>query len=924
MECRPPLVPWLVALVVGAGASLAAQEPQPIGEHGARIALAKGWKRTRFDEDSAAEQLVGRKAKGLFETAEVQVYLHEHLGLLENEADYWRAFDRFEDMPRAPKLTIVDEGGRLRVSKQQEHTSNNYRWMCRSELLVVDGYALHLQCWASRSDGDQVAAMADELVDSIALPADESDLRKGLQPVRQSFACGEVELSFALRPFVLRPKEAKGALGTWTTADERQGVMAYESNRANDAEHALDEDIAGLGRQYQGVRETRRAPRAFGDVACLEADAVATDWTFRVLVVPAGERRFFVLRHWAEGGPDDRRPDRDAIFASVQLQPAPQVGLPKVPPESPRGPAVSASLCTLLEEAKVVHRLRCWRAHWTPAAAGVWFCSDHQGVHRFDGTTSRRLLSLEPGTSSLAVWNETLVVTQGDQTKLVAADGTAQPAPFSARLFATVGDRLLCVRDARPTTALLQDHRTQRLELWLRGRDGQERLLTSVDGWVIAAVANEAADRVLVGVMQVSGGHRVFEVDLASGVCGNPIPVRTLSGIAPASSGWLMNGAPKGRAEGIWLLPPAGEPRLLVPGSEARSVQVQGDTLWIAVQEAGDSVLMSLPLAAAERAAAQFQYADPAAVSALGEALLDRVPTAPRDKAEVEAVVAKLQELARQQLGAALPTTVESMDMLLSDARDLEVVTPSARIALALLLTQCVLDQGGEWAASARASWLDWVVAGREPDGSPFALARNLSSVVVTAIDDSDPGLQLAAWITNRADGRRLLCGVDAAALHAAAEAAVPAEFRTTTADQPGAWSALVRRWPQNQALREHAYRALADGKAWRELAELAGEAVAAKQADIEHRVMWLCARDQLCVAGATDESLERDLLAALTEHGREARLWLALGACCERQGVAVLERARVCYQRATGLQQYGDVATLANAALKRLAAKAK
>ena len=101
-------------------------------------------------------------------------------------------------------------------------------------------------------------------------------------------------------------------------------------------------------------------------------------------------------------------------------------------------------------------------------------------------------------------------------------------------------------------------------------------------------------------------------------------------------------------------------------------------------------------------------------------------------------------------------------------------------------------------------------------------------------------------------------------------------------------------------------------------------EAVAAKQADIEHRVMWLCARDQLCVAGATDESLERDLLAALTEHGREARLWLALGACCERQGVAALERARVCYQRATGLQQYGDVATLANAALRRLGTKPK
>lgn len=924
MERRSSFCLAGVLAALAASSFARAQEPQPIGEHGARIVLAKGWKRTRFDTDSAAEQLVGRKAKGLFATAEVEVYLHEHLGLLENEADYWRAFERFEDMPRAPKLTIVDEGGRLRVSKQQEHTSNNDLWTCRSELLVVDGYALHLQLWASRSDGDKVAAMADELVDCIALPADESEKRQGLQPVRQSFACGEVEVSFALRPFVLRPKETKGALATWTTADERQGVMAYETNRTIDAEHVLDGDIAGLGRQFEGVRETRRAPRAFGDVACLEADAVATGWTFRVLVVPAGERRFFVLRHWADGGPDDRRPDRDAIFASVQLSPGALAGLPKVPPEPPSGPTISASLRSLLGDAKEVHRWNSWRAAWTSSAAGVWFCSDPRGVHRIDGATSRRLLSTEPGADSLAVWNDTLVVAQGDQTKLVAADGTVQPAPFSARLVTRVGDRLLCVRDSRPTTALQRNHRTRRMDLWLRDRDGQERLLTSVDGWVIAAVANDAGDRLLVGVLPVSGGRRVFEVELASGAGGTAIPVRTLSGIAPASTGWLLDAAPKGRAEGIWHLQPGREPRLLVPGSEARAVQLQGDVLWIAVQDVGDSVLMSLPVAAAERAAAQHRFVDPERLAALGEAFLGSVPSAPRDRAEVMAALAVLQELARKQLGTALPVTIESLEVLLADAQVSSSFAPPTRLVLTLLLAQCVLDQGGEWVASGRASWLDWVVAARTSDGAPFAVVRHLPSAIGVALDDNQEGVLSARWVLSRSDGQPLLCGVDAAALDAAATAATPAEFRTATADQPGAWSALVRRWPQNQTLREHAYRALADGKAWRELAELAGEAVAAKQEDVEHPVMWLCARDQLCVAGATDEALERDLIAALAEHGREARLWLLLGACCERQGPAALERARVCYQRASGLEQYGDVATLANAALRRLGTKAK
>ncbi len=918
------------SLLAGAIFALAAtglartQEPQPIGEHGARIVLAKGWKRTRFDTDSAAEQLVGRKARGLFATAEVQVYLHEHLGLLENEADYWRAFDRFEDMPRAPKLTIVDEGGRLRVSKQQEHTSNNYLWACRSELLVVDGYAMHIEFWASRSDGDKVAAMADELVDSIALPADESDLRKGLQPVRQSFACGEVEVSFALRPFVLRPKETKGALATWQIADERQGVMAYETNRTIDAEHALDEDIAGLGRQFAGVRETRRAPRAFGDVTCLEADAVATDWTFRVLVVPAGERRFFVLRHWAAGGPDDRRPDRDAIFASLQLLPGALAGLPKVPPEQPPVTTLSPSLRGLLTAGTAVHKRACWNGAWARGEAGVWFCGDHESVHRFDGTTSRQLVRLQSGRAALAAWNGTMVIADGDPAMLVAADGTVQPASFAARFVAPVGDRLLCVRDGTPTVAVSSDYRSRRSELWLRAHDGQERLVASMDGHVFAAATNHAADRLLVGASLDEGGVRLFEVEIASGACGKPIPVRTLTGIAPASTGWLIDGAPKGRQRGIWHAQPAGELALLVPGSEVRAVQLQADLLWLAVQDGADSVLTSLPLAAAERAAAQFRSVDAERLAALGEALLGNTPAAPRNQAEVAAALAKLQELARQQLGATLPTTVESMDALLEGARGADSFGPPARIVLTLLLTQCVLDDGGEWVANARASWLDWVVAGRTSDGTPFALARHLPSAIVAALDDSQLVDRPAGWVLNRVDGQRLLCGVDAAALDAAAEAAVPAEFRTATAEQSGPWSALVRRFPQNQALREHAYRALADGKAWRELAELAGEAVAAKQPDVEHRVMWLCARDQLCVAGATDEALERDLLAALAEHGREARLWLVLGACCERQGAAALQRARICYQRASGLQQYGDVATLANAALRRLGTKAK
>lgn len=924
MERRSSFVLPVALFALAAMAHARAQEPQLIGEHGARILLAKGWKRTRFDENAAGEQLLGRKSKGLFATAEVQVYLHEHLGLLENEADYWRAFERFEDLPRAPKLTIVDEGGRRRVSKQQEHTSNDYLWTCRSELLVVDGYAMHLEFWASRSDGDKVAEMAEELVDSIALPADDSEKRQGLQPVRQAVVSGEVELSVALRPFVLRPKETAGALGTWTTVDKAQGLMAYESERVRNAEHALGQDLEALGRQYEAFRETRRAPRTIGSVGCLEADAVAKDWTFRLLVVPVGERRCLVLRHWAMGASGEVRPDRDAIFASLQLQPTAVAGLPKVPPEQPSARTLSASLRGLLAEAKVVHRLAGWNVRWAPGEAGVWFCSDHEGVHRLEGTEVRRLLPRRPGAAALAPWHDLLVVVDNDQTTLVAADGTVQPAPFAARLVARVGDRLLCVRDRLPTAAMSSGYRVLGSELWLRDRDGQERLVATLDDWVFAAAANQGADRLLVAASHQQGGFRLFEVDPASGACGDSIPLRSLSGIEPASTGWLMDGAPQGRAEGIWHVQPAGELRLLVPGSEARGVQLQGDVLWIAVQEGADSVLTTLPLAAAERAAAQFQFVDPQGLSALGYAFLASVPTAPRDQAEVVAALAKLQELARQQLGAALPTTIEVLEELLQNARDVDALAPPARIVLALLLAQCALDQGGEWVASDRASWLDWLAAVRMKEGNLFAATKHLPSSVVAVLDDSEPALRQAAWVTSRTGGQRLLCGVDTAALTAAAEAAVPTEFRTTRASEPGAWSALVRRFPQNQQLREHAYRALADGKAWRELAELAGEAVAAKQPDVEHRVMWLCARDQLCVAGATDESLERDLLAALTEHGREARLWLALGACCERQGVAALERARVCYQRASGLQQYGDVATLANAALRRLGAKAK
>ncbi|MBL8735198.1 MAG: hypothetical protein JNL12_02095 [Planctomycetes bacterium] len=917
MERRFSLSAALVALVVGA-ASANAQQPEAIGEHGALVELAKGWKRTRFDEDLLCEQLVGTRARGFFGTIQVFVLVREHLGLLENERDYWRLFEELEDLPRAPDLTIVDEGTRRRVSKQVDKDFDTFRATFRSELLVVDGYAMHVMCWCARSERGGLAKAVDELVEGIELPADESAKRQGLRLEPQRIECGDVELALRLRPFVMRPYSLEGSLRSWRTADEGQGLMVMELAGPTSLEEAVDNETETQRGHATSYREVHRTPRQIDGFECIECVGVSDEFCYRGLVVPAGDGRWLLLRHWARGGPTDARPDRDAIFASIQLRPRPVPNLPPLPPAAPM-PFPSSDATQELVAGAVRRLVGAGHAQaWLPDQDGAWFRVGYDGIDRcVEGKPAKRLMTSRNGTGSVAIWNDRLIVPHGlDGTvQSVAADGTTVALPFSALGVAALGDALLCVRHGEPS--VLSAPGDSESDLWVRRSDGSERRFASVRGlWGQAPVAS-GTDRFAVAVTGEQSGFEVAEFDLTSGERVATTRWSSPPWIGTATVGWLVNGAPWGRAAGLWHLQPGGALRLLVPGPYVRGVHLAADGLWISTYEATGSGLVFAPLELVDRVRARFPVPDVRQLEAVGEAFVRELGVAPRTQAEVEAALSRLQQLAQRELGHALPIAATELDVLLASVQP---TTANGRIVYVLLLAGSAMANGAEWVASRNSSWLDWVVAADTVADHPFAIARHLPSAIVTALDDSEGDFAQAVWLGERRAGRRYLCGVDGQALAAASEAIVPAEFHA--AQRPGELMAMARTHPENRFLRSLVYARLDRAKAWQELAELALEAVAAKWPEAVHHVAWLQARDRLRTAGSADPEFEKDLLAALGVHGREARLWWLLARSCERTSPPEVERARVCYERVLEVEPYGDPATAAKAALQRLTAK--
>lgn len=917
MERRFAVLPLLVTLAA-VSASPRAQEPLPIGEHGTTILLPEGWKRSRFNKDVPGEQLRGRRSKGFFGSTEVFVVLQEHFGLFENENDYWRLFEANENLPRAERLAIVDDGPVRRVWKQVDHEIDGFRGTFRSELLIGNGHAIHLFCWSARSDRAALAEMVHELVDGIGMPTGASPARPGALPVPQTIARGERELTLSLRPFVMRPVDMEGCVQAWQTADERQGLMVMELTDSFGLERAVDGETETQQAHDASYRELRRAPKQIGGVGCMECEGASDTICYRGLIVPIGRGRALLLRHWAQGMPQDARPDRDAIFASIQLRPR---SVPNLPP-LPDAPSVtftpSGSAKALLGGS--VRRLSGpgYARTWLRDKDGAWLRVGFDGIDRHvEGRPAKRLLTARAGMSSVTVWNDSVVVAevQDATVQSIARDGTKTTLPFSAVGVACVGESLLCVR--RIAATVLPEPGRFDSQLWLRSPDGTERQLASVASWWGTVPVANGADRFVVADTGESSGYTIVEFDVATGARTATTRWDGHPDVGTASVGWIVNGAPSGRAHGVWHLQPGGALRMLVPGTEMHGVHLDAEGLWFSCQDAEGSALWFAPNEVVDRVRASVLVPDAAQLEELGESLLRELGTAPRTRAEVEAALAHLQGLAKRSVGRELPTTAAELDELVLGLRP---VSANGRLVYSLLLAGTALAEGAEWVESRRASWLDWVVAAGSVADHPFAIARHLPSAIVATLDDSEGGAAPAGWLASQLAGRRFLCGVDRQALDAMSATTIPPEFHA--AGSPAELVALARSRPTNRFLRNLVYSRLDRAKAWPELVQLAEEAVAAAWTEPDHHVAWLHARARLRATGAAEPAFEQDLLAALAVHGREARLWWLLGESCERSAPPEIERATVCFERVVEIEPYGNLAAAAKAALQRLSAK--
>jgi hypothetical protein len=881
--------------------------------------LPKGWSREKFAEDIVDEQFVAFGSRTLFGASKpVYFIVQECVGLAEAEVDYRSLFARsgFE-APKAP-LVQADEADWHRITRVHDEVVDGHDLVWRSELLVVEGSVLHVRAWASRSDRKVLDSKVEELLDTVEVPGPDSPRGRAPATSRETITRGEVAVSFEIRPFVLRPEPDEDALRTWQTADERQGIRVCEMREQPSAAAVLEQEVREMRTWDATYREVRRANRTIDGVECLEQWGAIDSASYRVLVVPCGARRWLVARYWSDGAPEVARPARDALFASVRIgKVAALAGLPQVPPApwmTLRRPAAVTAFLNGTQR-RLAHRgyVRSWR----PDLGEAWLACDWRGVHRFTADGQVKSLCQANGAQTVVPWDGGYLVTGMGWAWRVTADQPPVPQPFAFDLAVTTGGDLLGVRVQRSAWRTDGGYPgATRSEFVRRTATASETRLAAIDGEVSDLVATADGSRVLVASSTTNEGTDLGVLEPATGRLTPLAKWTRIASLAPASTGWLVNGKPDGQPFGIWHLQPDGAPTLLLGGGHVNGVQLRGEELWVAFHDGEDAVLAMAPLAHCKATGTSLVPVECDAVAAIGERLLARVPTAPRTQAELDAAFAVVQELARERLGRELAWDADAIDGLCGG--DATQLGAGGRVVVAQLLVARARADGARWVEPAGASWLDWVVAAPVVDDNPYVVAQHLPTMLVAAIDDFEGDGEPAHRLAEPRGGRALLCGVDVRTLRAAAAACVPASYGT--AADPAAWIAVARGEPANSRLRAVMHERLTNAGAWRQLAEFARDAVAAPGASVDDHVAWLLARERLVAsANAVDPELERDLLAALRLHGREVRLWWQLAEYYERQSPIARDRARVCWERVLEVRSWGAAADAANAALQRL-----
>lgn len=898
-------------------AALPAQRTHDIGSLGAKVTLRTNWEQRQFSDQLGPFQFIGTHRGLLRPPQTAYVVVREVLGSFACAEDYREVCDSMELRTEQAALTICEEADWRRVSRVAAVLADDYDGYYRSELLVFDGSALHLLVYGARSDRLGIDELAEQFLDGLAGPADDAAWQQQLAPVRAEVEFGDVVVSFERRPFVLRERQDKPAmLRAFGSVDKGLAVFVLEMSGQATAEQALASDRSVLQDGSPDYHEAGAEVLQIGGVEAVELRAEAQGFAYRDLMLRAGPERWLLLRLGSRGGLDVPRPDLDLVRQSLQVQrPDPGVDLPPLPAAVETGPRRSPEVAAMLAVGQVVAEVPAWLDGVARSADGSWAGWNWQGAHRLPATAGARLFPALERVTGLAH--------HGGQWYAVGNDRVVWREPdirteFTARRLFAAGRDLLCIDDAEP--AWSGAHAQAGLR-WTRHRaDGSSTSgVLPVPAWSPMTVAADGARLLVVSQDVGRSGRSLLRCDLEHGGS-QPLPGwQAVQHVAAARGGWLVTGCPVGQPHGIWSLPDDGAPRLLATDSNLLGERLDGELLTCRLQTMPAQLVTVSLDALGSRAIAPWAAAA-AQLEAIGRRFRERLPRAPRRRDEVLAARATLQEVAHEVAAAELPTSGELVDAMLAQSLPVRFAV-DGRIALMVLVAGAALDGGAEWIDSRSDDWAPWLVRCEVDGDHPFATARHLPSLLVSALDDSEADSAIS-HLLQRPEGPRLYCGVDAAALQAAVAATVPEGFvAAAQVVDAAALVAIAGGAPGNKELRRFVYARLAEAGRWQELRAFADACAAGAQAVADDDVARCLAWSRLLGEPAAErEAFAAALLAAVRRFPREARLYLLLAESFAARGADGRRAARTCCNRVLELSgAYGPESQRAQRLLEQL-----
>jgi hypothetical protein len=970
------VLPVLAFAGVFALAAPLAAETVDVGEHGATLEIGPGWERKVFTADLGKDQFI-HEDNNFTVVMELPILLdrrEDFTALLDSMMD--RVQGRLEDVRN-------DEGGFLsadglgRATRRFTGRIGSLDLAYRMDVIGRDGLAYLVMTWGPRSAAEQVYAYGAGFAGSLRMPGPDSEWGKSTLPTPRSVQHEGWTIGFSYPRSLWNDLVDKGdAFFGMSTAEENLMFMLL-SNEVSGPDAMLDGARDALGKAFQGVRELERTAATVSGQPARRAVVTGLQegvrWDFLLLAVPLGEQRVLDIRVGMRGPFAAREPLVRGLIDSLTLTPPRQVdAFPRAAAAAASSvPAVAAAplptpVARLLAGAERLGALggtehlplpgggllscgygKVSRTGPDGAAEGLWNGSSATQCAVGPGAAGSPDSPGSPGSPGSNTGEILVAIAGGEVQRLKGRE--LEPLGFSAAHFAgNPAGGLVLVRTVDATVDGLADL-PGTAQLIARAPDGAERTVATLAGLPTRLAVDGAGRRALVAVVrQTALGRTAPEahtaltaVDLASGKTAPLGDWQSVSHAVPAAGGWLVNGEPDGRPEGLYLLDGKAEPRLLIAGDGAKGVALAdgegGQRLTFATTRRqpgdpapdGQAIAYRAPLAAVLAEGPAWQPFDAGrlreiAAAALAEAK-DGEPLTRR--AGLDRLLAAADAAAVRLAGATLPTAPAEVDELFGDAMGEHDLGPDTVTLLAAVLARSLLAQGAVWVDGPAAPL--GIFPDPEVGDNDLAVAFLVPALVTSTLYVDEGWWNPATGVPDQAKGRTLLIGADRTALAAALRAAEVPKLAALAAGGKAADRAELARELEARAanthLRGRVYRELAAGGRLQQLADLAGAFAGKPEAGPEDRRAWYAARFALsgeAKAGAPPAlpALIEELRAAIAAHPDEPALYLLLGkAYLAAGGPEAADLARACFEQIEELEPYGADATAAEAAIAEL-----